>query len=355
VIAGGTGRVTFEAGSQVQWQARARTSRRVLGAPVPAFAVLEAYDDSGTASSAYGQVRWAATPRLMLSPGARLDHWSLTDDVAGSPWLLGDLRLTDTWRLRGGAGLFRQAPGFDAVSGLRGAAGLAHERAYHADIGLEQSIGTSARWQVTFYNREERDVLRLPDTELRVENGTLTGFSQSSTWVNALEGYARGIELLVQRRSAGGLSGWFSYSYGVNRYRDRTTGEAFDGDYDQRHTFNVQALYRLSNRTSLAAKFRAGSNAPATGYWEQRNDAYFVSTARNTLRVPAYSRLDIRGNRTFNWQGKRLTLFAELLNALGHDNVRFAVPGVNGRTHQAFGLFDPLIPFVPSAGILLEF
>lgn len=35
--------------------------------------------------------------------------------------------------------------------------------------------------------------------------------------------------------------------------------------------------------------------------------------------------------------------------------MRFNFPGVNGRTHQAFGMFDPLIPLVPSAGILLEF
>ena len=73
------------------------------------------------------------------------------------------------------------------------------------------------------------------------------------------------------------------------------------------------------------------------------------------LRVPAYSRLDLRGNRTFNWQGKRLTLFVEVLNALGHENLRFNVPGVNGRTRQAFGICEPMIPFVPSAGILLEF
>ena len=140
-----------------------------------------------------------------------------------------------------------------------------------------------------------------------------------------------------------------SYSLGFNRYHDRTTGESFDGDFDQRHTFNAYGLYRLTNRFSLAAKLRTGSNVPAAGYWEQRGDAFFVGSARNALRVPAYSRLDLRANRTFNWQTKRLTLFVEVMNVLGRENVRFEQPGVNIRTGQAFGMFNSMIPLVPSS------
>jgi outer membrane receptor for ferrienterochelin and colicin len=275
--------------------------------------------------------------------------------MAASPWVLGEVRLNDSVKIRGGAGLHRQFPGFDELAGLRAGSDLRSERAYHADLGVEQTFGESARWQVTLYNREERDLLRLPDEELRVSNGVLSGLSQTSRWINALDGYARGVELLVQRRSVDGLSGWASYSLGFNRYHDRTTGEAFDGDFDQRHTMNVHAQYRLTNRLSLAGKLRFGSNVPAVGYWEQRGAAYFVSSTRNGLRVPAYARLDVRGSRTFDWQGKRLTLFVEVLNVLARDNVRFNTPGVNGRTRQAFGIFEPMIPLVPSAGILLEF
>ena len=66
--------------------------------------------------------------------------------------------------------------------------------------------------------------------------------------------------------------------------------------------------------------------------------------------MPAYARLDLRANRTFNWEKKRLTLFVEVLNALGRDNVRFELPRVNRRTCQAFGIFSSMIPLVPSAG-----
>jgi hypothetical protein len=91
------------------------------------------------------------------------------------------------------------------------------------------------------------------------------------------------------------------------------------------------------------------------GYWEQRGENTFVSATRNGLRVPVYARLDVRANRTFNYRRRRLTLFAEVLNAFARDNVRMTPPGINVRTRQAFGLFETMIPLMPSAGILLEF
>ena len=45
----------------------------------------------------------------------------------------------------------------------------------------------------------------------------------------------------------------------------------------------------------------------------------------------------------------------EVLNVFARDNVRFTTPGVNVRTRQAFGIFESMIPLVPSAGVLIEF
>jgi hypothetical protein len=71
--------------------------------------------------------------------------------------------------------------------------------------------------------------------------------------------------------------------------------------------------------------------------------------------VPAYARLDVRASRVFDWRDKRMTLFVEAMNVLAHDNVRFNTPRVDSRTRQVFGIFESMIPLVPSAGILLEF
>lgn len=345
--------VTLEGGAQVQWQRRDYVEHVLFASDVAL--VLDAYDARSTLASAYAQASWASGSRFSMTAGARMDRWSLTSDTAASPWMQAQLRLGGSLKLRGGTGIYRQFPGFAEAAGRHAGSALRPERAYHADLGIEQTLGTAMRWQVTLYNRQERDVLRIHDSEVRMVGNRLFGLSLTTPWVNALDGYARGVEMLVQRRSPNGISGWVSYSFGVNRYEDRVTGEAFDGDFDQRHTFNAYGLMRVTDRFSVAAKLRAGTNTPAVGYWEQRGEDYFVSSTRNGLRVPTYARLDLRANRTFNWQAKRLTLFVEVMNVLARDNVRYDQPGVDFRTRQAFGLFTNLFPLIPSAGILLEF
>ena len=48
-------------------------------------------------------------------------------------------------------------------------------------------------------------------------------------------------------------------------------------------------------------------------------------------------------------------LFGEIMNLLDRDNVRFNPPGINTATGRVSGLFESMIPIVPSAGILIEF
>lgn len=109
-----------------------------------------------------------------------------------------------------------------------------------------------------------------------------------------------------------------------------------------------RAFDRFSDRVSFSARFRAGSNFPVVGYYESRHTPpaggspqpgppfYFISTTRNNVRVPVYSRLDVRANRTFSVRAARLTLFAEVLNLYARDNVRAASAGIDGATFQVF-------------------
>jgi hypothetical protein len=40
---------------------------------------------------------------------------------------------------------------------------------------------------------------------------------------------------------------------------------------------------------------------------------------------------------------------------LNRENVRYHPPSVDGRTFEARRLFEPLMPVIPSAGVLIEF
>jgi hypothetical protein len=140
------------------------------------------------------------------------------------------------------------------------------------------------------------------------------------------------------------------------RYDDLRTGETFPADVEQRHTWNLYAHQRLSNRISVSARFRAATNTPLVGYYREVDGRYFVSDLRNRTRLPFYSRLDLRANRTFDVARGRLTLFVEIINTYNRRNLRGRERvGVSGRTGEVFGATEKLFPIVPSAGFLLEF
>jgi hypothetical protein len=91
------------------------------------------------------------------------------------------------------------------------------------------------------------------------------------------------------------------------------------------------------------------------GYFEGTPpDALKLSSLRNQVRLPTYLRVDLRASRTFTYQRRRLTLFLEFMNITDHTNYAQA-DGVIRSNNDAQDFTSPLIPFVPSAGLLLEF
>jgi hypothetical protein len=348
-----TSHLQADAGLQAERTDQTRFRQRFSGA-LGRYRTINDFHGRGTRTGAYTQLRFTARA-LTLVPGVRTDHWTLTGEATVSPWLQAEWKLSSRTSIRGGTGVYRQFPEFEQVIGTLGVRDARAQRAEHYDLGLERRIGESMRWQVTLYDREETGFFRRPDAETRLVNGRVVRGSVSGLFTASLDGFARGIELLIQRRTTRGVSGWLAYSYGRVRHTDAARDETYWSDLDQRHAVNLYVSYRVSDRTSVSAKVRAGTNLPAPGYYAQEGDDYFVSAVRNTVRLPTYARVDVRANRTFNWSRKRLTLFAEVINLLNRDNVRFNPPGVNTTTRRVSNLFESLIPIVPSAGILIEF
>ena len=72
----------------------------------------------------------------------------------------------------------------------------------------------------------------------------------------------------------------------------------------------------MSSATRTKISPNAGSNFPLVGYFEGTLDDLHLGSERNQVRLPTYARLDIRANRTFTFDRRRLTLFLEIVNAI---------------------------------------
>jgi outer membrane receptor protein involved in Fe transport len=319
----------------------------------PIVRSVQTFDGSSWLQAGYVHVQWNPSDRWSVSPGVRVAHSTLTDETIASPWAQGLWRVGQT-SLRAGVGLYQQFPRFDQVLGSIGNPALTRERARHLDVGIEQRLGDGLQWQATFYDRDERDMIRLENAEPRLVNGVIP-FPGPIRFANALTGSSRGVELSLARLDPNGLSGWISYAYGRAKYDDAITGESYWGDFDQRHIVNIYGQYRLTGRTNVSVKFRAGSNVPVAGYFVERDGGLFLSDQRNAVRLPTYARLDLRADRTFHFTRRRLTLYVEVLNVLDRTNLGPADGTVRVRTQEALGFVEQLFPLLPAAGFLIEF
>jgi hypothetical protein len=297
--------------------------------------------------------------RLALTYGARVDHLSWTRQTVWMPRASAALSLLPDTKMTVAFGQYAQFPTFFQLLGQFENRNLRAERATHYTFQLEQLLNEKTRIRLEGYDREDRSGIYSADAEYRLADGLPRGpgigIAASAVHLqNSLRGHARGVEMFVERRSVNKLSGWVSYGYGVARYRDAATNLSFYGDFDQRHTFNAYATYRVRPTLNVSWKYRYGSNFPAAAFLRISSDAVTLSDQQNGSRLPVYSRLDLRVNKAFNFSGWKLTVYGELLNALGHTNVRYeiAVDTVN-----RFMAFDKtsMFPRLPIVGMRVEF
>ncbi|HJQ70640.1 MAG TPA: TonB-dependent receptor [Blastocatellia bacterium] len=316
---------------------------------------LEAFNRSATEQAYYAQdTLGIERARLTLTAGVRLDHSGLTGETLFSPRASLSLAAGENLRIRAGVGRYYQFADFDKLFGFSGNPTLGAESATHYNVSLERSLGSRTRLLAEVYDREDRDLI-FSLSEPRVEAGRIT--IEAEPFSNSLRGYARGIELSLQRRSANGLTGWLSYAYSKTLLTDRLSNLSFVSDFDQRHTVNLFGSYRFTETLNLMGQWRYGSGLPWIGFLREEGSLILLGSERNRVRAPAYSRVDVRANKAFLFKKWKLTLSGEVLNLLHHMNeynvesnlIRFRASGI-----FITGLRESF-RILPSVGVAIEF
>ena len=348
-------RHSLEAGLLLRRLGEDASELRFQGVPAAARP-LYAYDTPAWQPGAYLQDIWSLFgERLRLTLGGRFDSSSASREQAWLPRASLTLSLSRSSKLSAGVGGYAQFPSLGHLYAGQGNPELSAERSDHYVLAFEQLLGAGARFRIELYDQEERGRLFVPNSEFRLVQGRLLFPVSGAVFRNSLDGHSRGFEALLQRRSANGFSGWVSYAYGHTRLHDSVTGASFDSDYDQRHTLNAYASHRVNDRLNLSAKYRYGSNVPIVGFYREASFGAALGEERNLLRLPAYSRLDVRANRAFFLKRSKLTLYAEISNVLNRTHYRYADVTIDARSGRVSFDRDTLFPFLPAAGVSVEF
>ena len=134
---------------------------------------------------------------------------------------------------------------------------------------------------------------------------------------------------------------------------DVNTQETFWSDSDRRHTLNAAGMFRIGPQASAGLVLRAASGVPIPGYFDLQNDTLIAGDRLNTVRLPAYVRLDSRLQRRVFSSPHQTTLFAEIVNALNRGNEGLATGVVEPSSGVASGFSRPLVPRQVSVGIAI--
>jgi hypothetical protein len=144
--------------------------------------------------------------------------------------------------------------------------------------------------------------------------------------LNALErGWAEGVEFSWHLDPVGRWTGWASYSYGTQYQRFSPLEGYAEADFSQPHQLNAVLTYALSDAWELGGRGKAGSGIPYTPlagrHWDNDDQRWVPETgARNSERMPPYTRLDLRTQYTWRFELWSLALSYEMLNVFDSPN-----------------------------------
>lgn len=308
-------------------------------------------------SGGYARQSWTTlNSRLTLSAGLRWDRLEANGASAASPQASVAFVPWESGRFEAVWGQYAQFPDAAELFSMYGGPRLGPERATHYTASFEQRLGGIARLRLMVYRREDRDLLFRPYMEARISDGAIAPDHWNDLIRNSLNGVSQGAGIFLQRRTANGVNGWMSYTYGHARMRDSITGLRFFADQDQRHTVNCYLGYRLRPSVFIAGRWTYGSGFPVPGFFRKEGDAYFLASVRNEVRLGSYRRADFRINKERTFDHGKMTIYAEVVNLSNAANYRFdSYNGYNARTGQAYLSFTKMFPILPSAGVTVEF
>ncbi|MBN1605064.1 MAG: TonB-dependent receptor [Polyangiaceae bacterium] len=300
--------------------------------------------------AAYAELTATPIDRARLVGGVRLDYSYDNEELDISPRLNARYDLAckpERTTLKGGVGLFYQAPQPEQVLTGFGTPGLGSSRAVQSSLGVEQEFGSKVEASIEGFHYLLSDLV-----ERRVAS------SGDAEFANTGSGHTLGLESLVRIKPSNELYGWLAYtlSRSVRRAAPGEPLVLYEGD--STHVLTALASYGLGRGWEVGTKFILVSGTPYTPvvgalYSSSTNEYVPVLGRAQSRRLPAYHELDLRAQKRWTLgTATAFTVYVEVINAYGTDRVvgiqcSEDVTRCNYQKHP--------MPILPSVGLRGEF
>ncbi len=299
----------------------------------------------------YAMLELVPVKGLRLLPSARADHSSDIRDWRVAPRLAARYDVVPGFprtTIKGGLGLYYQPPQNYESFRPFGTPNLRHNQATHASAGFEQQLTEQIEISVEgFLKKLDHLVDQRPDA---------TGSSSGVTYVNTGSGRVFGGELLLRYKPDKKFFGWLAYTLSRSERRADDSESYRIFDFDQTHILTALGSYKLGRGWELGARWRYVTGNPytpaATAIFDADAGAYSpVNAAPFSGRDPAFHRLDVRIDKTWDLGTVKLTAYLDLQNAYFRQNPEGRTYNYNfSRSDRVTGL--PILPVLGLRGEL---
>ncbi len=288
----------------------------------------------------FGTVNYTSIDeRFTASLGLRADanNYSaamkdLSDQL--SPRLSLSYQLTEHWSLSGNAGLYYQLPPYTAL-GFKNNNGLyankyalRYMQVSQGSIGLNWRKGDTFEVSVEgFYKDYDKIPLSVADGIPLTCKGNDYGVIGNELLTSTAQGRSYGAELLLKWLIAKKLNLASSFTLFKSEYRTDKKSEYIASAWDNRFIFNLRGTYNLPRHWSVGMKVSCIGGAPYTPYdadksslvtaWNAQGKPYYDYTRYNEERLPAFTQVDIRIDKTFYLKRCMLGFYIDLQNIAG--------------------------------------
>jgi len=276
-------------------------------------------------SGAYAQATKDLTRRVNLTAGVRFDHYQYTDHTRVSPRVGLGVQLTDSVRWNASAGRYFQQPFFLFLASFPENATLKPLRADHVVTGLSYQPDALTRITLEGYVKRYEDYpvsTQFPTLSLANVGDTFNVREVLFPLTSQGRGRAEGVELFIERAPG---QRWFGQAnIAVARSRQAGLDDVLrPGSFDYPFVVNVSGGIDLTRNWQVSTRFAYLGGRPYTPFDEPLSRSVgrgiFDLTRVNDARAPAYIRLDLRAQRTFNFS-KPLTVFFGVQNVTNRKN-----------------------------------
>lgn len=260
-------------------------------------------------------------------------HYSDDDYLKTSrlePRLRWDYQLNGDWSTYFALGQYSQLPDLEFILEDVGNPNLDTVKANHFVWGVSNQLFEDWSWKADIYHKDISDLV------ISIDDPEAADFDLSYT--NQAEGEAYGVEFQIDKAVTEKWDGWLALSLGKAERTDLRNNETIPFDYDRPVMLDVVVNFRPSKNWSLGWKwtYQTGDRyTPIVDVATNENNPDILEPIygeRNSQTAPAYHRLDFRAEYKKPTEWGHWSLYIDLVNAYGRENIsgyEFAPNGVD--------------------------